>query len=129
MGKKRNTKTKELVKSVLEQASTALTHEDFENELEGQVDRVTIYRILQSFEDDGLVHRIADETGKWHYAMCHDCSDEHHNHNHIHFQCTACRTISCLDTPIKKPELPKGYSIEEITYLIIGCCPSCQTTE
>lgn len=129
MGKKRNTKTKEMVKSVLEQASTALSHDDFEKALDGQVDRVTIYRILQSFEDDGLVHKIADEAGKWHYAMCHDCSCDYHNHNHIHFQCTACRTISCLDTPIKKPELPKGYSIEDITYLILGCCPSCQTTE
>lgn len=129
MAKRRNTKTKEMVKDVLEQATTALSHEDIEQALGGQVDRVTIYRILQSFEDDGFVHKIADESGKWHYAQCHACSHDDHKDDHIHFQCTKCHTISCLDTPIQEPSLPKGYSIEDASYLISGCCPTCQTTK
>lgn len=125
MIKKRNTKTKELVRSVFETTDRALTHEDIEKALDGQMDRVTIYRILQGFEEDGLVHKIADESGKWHYATCRGCSGEHHNDNHIHFYCVACQTISCLDTPVSQPKLPAGYSIKDITYLISGNCPDC----
>lgn len=126
MAKKRNTKTKQMVRAILEGADRALSHEDIEKALEGEMDRVTIYRILQGFEEEGYAHRITDENGKWHYAICHNCSDDHHHDNHIHFQCTNCNSLSCLDIPIKSPDLPSGYTIKDITYLISGCCPNCQ---
>ena len=126
MAKKRNTKTKQMVRAILENSDKALSHEDIETALEGQMDRVTIYRILQSFEEEGLTHRITDESGKWYYAMCQHCEEGHHHDNHIHFQCTECHSLSCLDITVSKPHLPTGYSIKEINYLISGCCPNCR---
>ncbi len=126
MAKKRNTKTKQMVRAILENSDKALSHEDIETALDGEMDRVTIYRILQGFEEEGLIHRITDEGGKWFYAMCHSCNEGHHHDNHIHFQCTECHTLSCLDIKINQPHLPNGYSIKEINYLISGCCPNCR---
>ena len=56
---KRNTKTKEMVMDVFTNASSALCYDELEQQLAGQVNRVTIYRILQNFCNDGKVHKRA----------------------------------------------------------------------
>ncbi|MDR1180930.1 MAG: hypothetical protein LBL13_02995, partial [Bacteroidales bacterium] len=67
---KRNTKTKEMVMNVLNDSTSALCHEDIEKNLSGKMDRVTIYRILQGFCNDGKVHKILGDNGKTYYALC-----------------------------------------------------------
>ncbi|MDR1347018.1 MAG: TonB-dependent receptor [Prevotellaceae bacterium] len=123
---RRNTKTKQMVMSVLENAKSALCHEDIESQLSGAIDRVTIYRILQSFCDDAKVHRIQNENGRTYYAVCRDCSIDNHNDNHLHFRCMECDTITCIDRTVALPELPQGYSISSISYLVSGFCSKCQ---
>jgi Fe2+ or Zn2+ uptake regulation protein len=123
---KRNTNTKQMVMNVLFGSSSALSHEDIERQLSKKMNRVSIYRILQRFCDEGKVHKIFGENGKTYYALCNSCSSEQHNDNHLHFRCTKCETISCLDEPIVPPTLPQGYSISGITYFISGHCPNCQ---
>ncbi|MDR0989408.1 MAG: TonB-dependent receptor plug domain-containing protein [Prevotellaceae bacterium] len=122
---KRNTKSKQLVADVLAAASSALRHEEIEKQLSGKVDRVTIYRILQSFEEDGRVHKIVDESGKSYYALCRHCEEGHHRDNHPHFQCIRCRQITCLETVVPSPKLPKGYRAVSLFTLVSGYCPSC----
>ncbi|MDR1554265.1 MAG: TonB-dependent receptor [Prevotellaceae bacterium] len=124
---RRNTKTKQMVMSILENADSALCHEDIEKQLSGTIDRVTIYRILQAFCNDGKVHKISGENGKTYYALCHDCSVNNHNDNHLHFRCVKCDTITCIDQPVALPKLPQGYSISSISYLISGFCSKCQS--
>ncbi|OAV75528.1 putative TonB-dependent receptor precursor [Bacteroidales bacterium Barb7] len=122
---KRNTKSKQMVMNILSSSSTALCHEDIEGQLPDKMDRVTIYRILQGFCEDGKVHKIVGENGKTYYALCHDCLAEKHNDNHVHFRCLKCETVSCIDEPLAVPKLPSGYSISNITCLISGYCPQC----
>ncbi|MDR1198677.1 MAG: TonB-dependent receptor [Prevotellaceae bacterium] len=124
---RRNTKTKQMVMNVLENAKSALCHEDIEKQLSGAIDRVTIYRILQSFCDDAKVHRISSESGRTYYAICHDCSIDNHNDNHFHFRCMQCETVTCIDEPAVLPKLPHGYSISSISYLVSGFCSKCRT--
>ncbi|MDR1718553.1 MAG: transcriptional repressor [Dysgonamonadaceae bacterium] len=123
--KKRNTKTKQLVMSVLEKANAALCHEDIEKQLSGQLDRVTIYRILQGFCDDGILHKITSESGKSHYALCHNCSLEKHNDEHLHFHCICCDNIFCLEAPLVIAPLPAGYEARAVSCLISGYCRDC----
>ncbi|MDR1983647.1 MAG: TonB-dependent receptor [Prevotellaceae bacterium] len=123
---RRNTKTKQMVMRVLESSRSALCHEDIEKQLSGTIDRVTIYRILQGFCDDGKVHKISGENGKTYYALCYDCSIDNHHDNHLHFRCLKCETVTCIDEPVSVPKLPKGYSISSIAFLISGFCSKCQ---
>ena len=123
---KRNTATKRLVMSVLKQSSSALSHEDIEKNLSEKIDRVTIYRILNSFCEDGKVHKIVSEDGKTYFSPCHHCTAEEHNDNHAHFRCTKCKAITCLDEqPLNKYAVPKGYSISSISTFLTGICPKC----
>ncbi|MDR2125872.1 MAG: TonB-dependent receptor [Prevotellaceae bacterium] len=123
---RRNTKTKQMVMSILENSNSALCHEDIEKQLSGSIDRVTIYRILQSFCNDAKVHKISSENGKTYYALCRDCSINNHNDNHLHFRCMKCDTVTCIDESVAAPKLPQGYSISSISYLISGLCAKCQ---
>jgi Fe2+ or Zn2+ uptake regulation protein len=125
--KKRNTKTKQLVMDVLERSESALCHENIEKQLSGQLDRVTIYRILQGFCSDGAVHKISGENGKTYYALCHNCSHERHNDNHLHFRCVGCETIFCMDEPVLIAPLPPEYEMLEASCIVSGYCPGCST--
>ncbi|MDR0725488.1 MAG: transcriptional repressor, partial [Prevotellaceae bacterium] len=91
--RKRNTKTKQLVQTILSDASSALCYEDFEKQLSGKMDTATVYRILQGFCDDGTVHKIVGENGKTYYALCWHCRSGNHNDNHLHVRCVKCQTI------------------------------------
>lgn len=123
--KKRSTKTKQMVMSLLETSESALCHEDIEKQLSGQLDRVTIYRILQGFCDDGKIHKIAGEKGKTYYALCRDCSHEKHNDNHLHFRCVSCQNVFCMDVPALILPLPPEYDVREVSCTVSGYCPNC----
>jgi Fe2+ or Zn2+ uptake regulation protein len=122
---KRNTKTKELVMSIISNSNSALCREDFEKQLSGQIDRATIYRILQGFCEEGKVHKISIENGKTYYALCHHCQAQNHDDKHLHFRCLKCETILCIDEPLAVPALPSGYRMTDIQCLISGHCPDC----
>jgi iron complex outermembrane receptor protein len=122
---KRNTKTKQMIMNILSNSTSALCHEDIEGQLSEKMDRVTIYRILQGFCDDGKVHKIIGENGKTYYALCHSCLAGEHHDNHLHFRCLNCETVSCIDEALTIPKLPSGYSISDIACLISGYCPKC----
>jgi Fe2+ or Zn2+ uptake regulation protein len=124
---KRNTTTKQMVMRVLETSNSALCHEDIEKQVSEKIDRVTIYRILQGFCDDGKVHKISGTNGKTYYALCNNCLDGNHHDNHLHFRCIKCETVSCLDNLIKIPKLPLGYRVSDVLCLVSGYCPKCST--
>jgi Fe2+ or Zn2+ uptake regulation protein len=123
---KRNTKTKRMVMHVLDNVQEALCQEDIGARLEREIDRVTLYRILQSFCDDGKVHKFFDDNGKTYYARCHDCSTGHHQDNHPHFRCLQCDTITCIERPLAAQPLPSGYRAASAASLIVGYCPTCE---
>ncbi len=91
------------------------------------MDRVTLYRVLNDFEDAGLVHKIVDPSGVTRFALCkHTCPDEHHVDEHVHFICQNCQKVFCLDQ-IHAPHfvLPAGFAARSIQTLVSGLCKSC----
>lgn len=116
-------------KSVLEvfyADSKALSHQDIEVELQ-DVDRVTLYRTLSSFEEAGVLHKVPDDGTAAKYALCHENCDVHaHNDNHVHFKCTKCGAITCLvGVALPSVQLPAEYRLESSDLLIQGLCPKC----
>ncbi|HQS05234.1 MAG: transcriptional repressor [Sphingobacteriales bacterium 17-39-43] len=89
--------------------------------------RVTIYRSLKLFSEQGLVHAVEDGTGTPKYALCiEDCNAEGHHDLHLHFYCSNCKETYCLpSTLIPKVELPDKFRVEEVNLLIKGICDKC----
>lgn len=109
-----------------QQESKALSFKDLEDRF-NEYDRVTLYRTLHSFTENGLLHKIPGDGGSAIYGLCADCDDEAHSHNHMHFKCNICGITKCIDTPIDLPEvsLPKNYKMENVDVIINGTCEAC----
>ncbi len=105
---------------------TAISSQEIEHNLDS-IDRITLYRMLKTFEEVGIVHSIADGTGKTKYAVCCDgCSDGHHVDDHVHFHCRKCDTTSCLEGVIApKVRLPQGYLADDTQFVVSGICKDC----
>ncbi len=122
--KRRNTPTKLEIMQIFNTSESALSHEMLQEKLGLQVDRTTIYRMLNRLLEDGVVHQIIGDDGKKYYALCADCQDTHHQHSHFHFRCLNCGTVDCLDNEIEV-KLPKGYKGEIFNGIISGYCHRC----
>jgi Fur family transcriptional regulator, ferric uptake regulator len=119
---------KKILQLFLEQTG-ALAHGDIEKRAGEKFDRVTVYRILQTFVDKGIIHTIPTADNSIRYALCKDeCSEGRHHDHHVHFVCTSCNTTYCLDDVVT-PELklPKGYSLDHIEVVAEGTCRNCKT--
>ena len=124
--KRRNTPTKQAVLDLFDKCSTALNQEQIEAQLHGKMDRATIYRILNNFCVDGMMHKIIGDDGINYFAMCKTCCEEKaHHHDHFHFRCTKCNQLVCLDQEIKI-NLPEGFSMKDCNCVITGVCHNCQ---
>lgn len=121
---RRNTPAKEAVLKLLKQSKSALSQDVIGHKMKGKMDRVTIYRILNTFCEDGVTHKIMSEEGKYYFALCLNCSEKHHFHNHYHFRCVKCHKIECLKDELKI-KLPVGYTLEQVNCVLSGHCKKC----
>jgi Fur family ferric uptake transcriptional regulator len=121
---KRNTKAKQLILDSLKNTKSAVSQEILQKELGEEIDRATIYRVLNSFCDDGILHKILSDDGKYYFAVCLNCSEKTHHHNHFHFRCLQCEKIECMPNEIE-PKLPNGYKSVNFNGFISGYCSNC----
>ena len=115
-----------LVLNALLQQRSAISLTQLELDL-GHTDRVTVYRTIKTFEQYGLVHKVQDGSGTDKFALCAEqCTDDHHNDLHVHFNCTACHQTFCLPkTSIPAVVLPDNYQVLHTQLTVTGKCPSC----
>lgn len=92
------------------------------------LDRITLYRTLRTFEQKGIIHQAVDGSGKTKYAICIDNCDEHQHHDHhAHFHCKACDKTICLEeVQVPKIKTPANYQIEQSHLVLTGLCENCQ---
>jgi Fur family ferric uptake transcriptional regulator len=123
--KRRNTTSKEAVLSILTTTRKAMSQHAIEQQLNVDVDRATIYRVLNRFCDDGVIHKIVADDGKQYFAVCVKCDDRKKvPDNHFHFRCTTCQTIECLPV-IVQFSVPKGYQVDLVNCVLTGICKDC----
>jgi Fur family ferric uptake transcriptional regulator len=125
MKKSRNTISKTKIISVITDSKTALSHSEIHEILDGFCDRVTIYRVLDRLINEDLVHKIVTIDGVVKYAACHNCSSVEHHHNHIHFSCEQCHTVTCIEEVAPSFKLPKKYKVHNVNFTVSGVCPNC----
>jgi Fur family ferric uptake transcriptional regulator len=123
----RVTGTRRAVLRLLQGSPRALSQHDVETALPGIADRVTLFRVLQAFEEAGLAHRVMDAQGVACYAACADgCDTHHHSDAHAHFHCGACGAVYCLDDVVlPKVKVPKGFKVKESHLAVEGRCAGC----
>jgi len=122
--KRRSTPTKEAVIAVLNASTRAMSQEAIEQKIEIEIDRATVYRALNQFCADGIIHKIVADDGKQYFAMCRKCDAETLPDNHFHFRCTKCQTIECMPTLINFT-LPEDYIVEKFNCVLVGTCGKC----
>ena len=123
----RVTDTRVAVLDLLHGSEKALSQGDVERALPDQADRVTLFRVLQAFEEAGLAHRVMDAHGVARYASCAaTCSSGHHHDVHAHFRCTDCGGIYCLEAvPLPHVKVPKGFRLKDSHLELEGSCKAC----
>jgi Fur family transcriptional regulator, ferric uptake regulator len=111
------------VLAVLQSARHALLLAEIEKKLPS-MDRITMYRTLQSFRKKELIHVISDpQSGIIRYMY----NDPNLPKQHAHFKCTLCSKLICLDKSVDPvvAELPDGYEAETYSLVIEGLCNKC----
>lgn len=119
------------VLSEITHKNAAISQPDLEKIVGNDIDRVTLYRILSNFEEKGIVHKIFDLNGTATYAMCtSNCTENHHHDQHIHFICSVCNSVYCLDeVSLPKVSLPPHFALHSIAINAVGLCANCQKTQ
>ncbi len=83
--------------SLLEQEARPLSHlEILQSVTEFRLDRVTLYRILASLTEAGIVHQVQGTDGIWRFCA-HDETDNQCPGGHPHRVCEKCGTMMCLN--------------------------------
>lgn len=124
----RNTKHQQAVLELLKNSEKALTADKIKDKLETKINKTTVYRMLERFIDAGKIHFITGQDGKAYYALCKSCStgENHDIHNHLHFQCEYCGSVSCIPEKITIPKL-EGRIVKEAQLLLVGVCENCKS--
>ncbi len=111
---------------VLRGRDSAISHNDLETALGESTDRVTLYRILNAFEEKGIIHGIVTQRGGMQYALCSHCTEHNHVHNHLHFSCSNCQKTFCINNvSFHNPNLPQGFLLKEFNLSASGLCQEC----
>jgi Fe2+ or Zn2+ uptake regulation protein len=124
----RITRGRRLVLEALGRAERPLSPYALHDVLAGRgeaVDTVSIYRTLETLEENGLAHRVAFSGG---YLPCRL---EDHPGCHHHLICRLCGVVAEVDCP-GMAEVERGaaqesrFRIERHLVEFVGLCPSCQ---
>lgn len=93
----------------------------------GEVDRITLYRTLKTFEKEAIIHRVMDGTQLTKYALCHDtCTTHNVEEDHAHFLCESCSETFCVGSfDMKSITLPATYKVTKVQLALSGICPNC----
>ncbi|MCR5394017.1 MAG: transcriptional repressor [Bacteroidales bacterium] len=90
------------------------------SDLEGllpTVDRSTLFRTLTLFVEHELLHTVDDGSGQQKYCLLQT--------QHVHLTCLKCGRTICLDQPIPEVEVPEGFEVRRVNYIIQGICAHC----
>ena len=110
---------------VLMQAARPLRQDQIAEQLTlGALNKVTVYRTLESLIEVGLVHRAFTYRRAWHFELADHCTE---HQCHPHFTCTSCGVTHCL-TDILLPMAKvsqKGFIVDRQQVRLEGLCPTC----
>ena len=103
----------------------AFSLSDLEEQLD-TVDKSTLFRTLNLFHRQHLIHSIDDGSGSIKYSVCSpDCNCSLQD-LHVHFACYRCQRTFCMENiAIPQVKLPPGFSLSSVNFVLKGLCDAC----
>nr|WP_315593385.1 Fur family transcriptional regulator [uncultured Cupriavidus sp.] len=126
----RVTQPRVAILACLIEAREPLTHQAVIDRLpaDGDVDRVTVYRVLDWLVDQGLAQKRAGNDRVFRFTLVeHEAARAEVHRQHSHFHCTRCDRTFCLETAGKSvaPKVPSGFAVEHVELTVNGVCAEC----
>ncbi|WP_198290703.1 Fur family transcriptional regulator [Methylophilus sp. 5] len=145
----RPTKARMAVLTAMINSHTALSHTEILTALHGvkEIDRVTVYRVLDWLQENALIHKISTDDRAWKFQLnapkrsyktagassnpaLLSNSGLLGNHGHAHLHCQQCGIVLCIHE--LAAHIPAGifetYQVSHIEISLKGICPDCQQT-
>lgn len=124
-----NTPIRRRVLALFMNSNKALQHSDIEQHFP-KIDRITLYRTLQTFVQKRLVHTIPTDRKSIQYAYGR-VAPKAGRERHIHFSCEKCGDTQCMDLPLQVDisEIAKRYAVRSVEVILRGICGVCSTKE
>ena len=93
-----------------------------------EVGRAVSLLDLETLLDTVDKSTIDDGSGSLKYAVCDNSCNCVVQDLHSHFYCEKCHRTFCLEgTHIPVIDLPKGFALHSINYVLKGVCPECSS--
>lgn len=113
------------VLAIFSRYSSAIPLSIVEKELT-KYNRITLYRTIKTFIERGVIHEITISGEESNYALCkEECSSAAHQHQHIHFKCSSCNKIFCVEADKFPTVTLPNYKIDQLEIQATGLCCSC----
>ena len=126
MTNSRKTKTVKLILELFDKENNALPVIDLVSIFSKEMNKTTVYRILNRLEESGFLHSFIDKNGLKRYAKGDQrTSSLKSEMNHPHFLCEDCGISTCLPLEISTPSVP-NFTIKSSEQLYLGHCIKCQ---
>lgn len=121
----RLTRQRQLILDLLFSRGVPLSHSEILAEIDEHLDRVTLYRTLETLKKAGIVHQVQGIDGVWRFCA-HEQGAEGCPGDHPHFLCISCGKMICL-TGQKMPrvDVPEGVDVEGKQLVVYGLCQDC----
>ena len=110
-------------------AATPISHSElFEGLADEGLDRTTVYRNLVDLTEVGLVERTDLGDHVWRFELKRNRPGTDTS-GHVHFSCTECGTVSCIDDVELKVRpgkgAPRAVTRQKVEVALRGVCDSC----
>lgn len=124
MGVIRKTKSVKTILKAFGDSHHALSVVELIKRFKDEMNKTTVYRILERLEEDGVLHSFTGTNGlKW-FAKCQETFTSSKTDIHPHFQCHKCGKSECLTMDISIPTLP-NYKVDSVNLILTGECKAC----
>lgn len=125
----RATRQRVVVLRLLIDKASPLSHGEITAMLDEPLDKVTLYRTLQTLREANIVHQVQGLDGVWRFCA-HDPNSQRCPGNHPHFLCLSCGKMFCLtDQKMPRVEVPEGVTVEGKQLVVYGTCSDCAKTK
>ena len=119
------TSNRMLVLRAMLKASRPVSLSELETELD-TVDKSSIFRVLTLFVSHHVAHAIEDGSGTMKYEVCTGGDRCTLSDMHTHFYCESCHRTFCFKSiGIPSIDLPEGFTMSSVNYMVKGVCPQC----
>ena len=122
----RKTKAVRAVLHLFEEKNGAMSVVELIEHFKGEMNRTTVYRIMERLEREGILHSFNGQGGLRWYAKNKEHISENQLDVHPHFHCRKCGKVECSSIEIEIPSTHKHH-IDTIEILLVGECEACHS--